>query len=75
MCQIIIPISTNELVAEASISYSEHVLQTLMFSRHVIHEERHLGKVFSGFIHKNKRVQIIWGGPLATPQNSKNRRN
>ena len=40
--QLISRLSTNQLVAEASISYVEHVFQTLPFSHHVIHKKRHL---------------------------------
>ena len=52
-------------------SYAEHVRYTLMFSHRFIHDERHLGKNLSGFIHKNRRVLIIWRGPLHTLQNCK----
>ena len=36
-------LSTNSLVAEASISYVERVRQIMMFSHHFLHEEWHLG--------------------------------
>ena len=67
-------LSTNFLVAEASISYVEHVRQMLMFSHNVLHEERHLGNSWSRFINKNKRVLVIRRRPLATTQNRKNRK-
>ena len=38
MHQLISQLSTNQLVAEASISYSEHVRQTLMFSNNFLHD-------------------------------------
>ena len=75
MVNVYLHAPTNQLVAEASISYVEHAYQTLAFSHHVINEERHLGNYFSGFIHKNKRVVIIWCGPLRTPQNCENCEN
>ena len=73
--QLISSLSTNYLVVEASISYVEHVHHTPKFSHHFLHEERQLGIVLSCFIKKNKRVLIIWRGPLHTPQNLENYEN
>ena len=61
------------MVAEAYISYVEHVRQTLKFSHNVLHEQRHKGIFLSVFIHKNKKVLIIRNGPIHTPQNIENR--
>ena len=46
MHQLISQLSTNQLVAEASISNVEHVRQMLKFSHHVLHEDKHMGIFF-----------------------------
>ena len=70
--QLISQLTTNQLVVEVSVSYVEYILQMLTFSNHVIHKERHLENILSGFIHKNKRVLIIQHGPFRTSQNREN---
>ena len=57
------------------ILYVEHIHQTLTFSHHVLHEERHLGNFLPGLICTNKRVPIIWHDPLAIPHNRENCEN
>ena len=73
--QLISRLSANYLVVEASISYVEHVHQTLKFSHHVLHEEMHLGNIFSDFVNKNNRFPIIRRRLLHTPQNRENCQN
>ena len=52
--QLISRLPTNWFVVEASIYYVEHVYQTLTFSHHVLHEERHLGNFLYVFTHKKE---------------------